>query len=354
MSKPLLQTTIVGSLPKPAWLAQPNQLWAPWLLQGESLAEAQRDATRLAIRDQERAGINILTDGEQSRRHFVTGYLEHLQGIDFEHLVTLRIRQRYDAKVPQVVGPIARPRPVHSDDARLLRAETDRPVKYTLPGPMTIVDTLHDAYYKDRARLAMAFARILNREAREIEALGVNVIQFDEPAFNVDAYRDDVKSWGIEALERAADGLRCKTAVHICYGYGIKANIDWKKTLGSQWRQYEQTFPVIARSKLDQVSLECHNSKVPLELIGLLKGKDVMVGAIDVATEQVETPDEVARTIRAALKFVAADKLFPCTNCGMVPLPRAVALAKLRALAAGAGIVRAEIAKTPDRRKSRR
>ncbi len=354
MSKPLLQTTIVGSLPKPAWLAQPNQLWAPWLLKGESLAEAQRDATRLAIRDQERAGINILTDGEQSRRHFVTGYLEHLQGIDFEHLVTLRIRQRYDAKVPQVVGPIARPRPVHSDDARLLRAETDRPVKYTLPGPMTIVDTLHDAYYKDRARLAMAFARILNREAREIEALGVNVIQFDEPAFNVDAYRDDVKSWGIEALERAADGLRCKTAVHICYGYGIKANIDWKKTLGSQWRQYEQTFPVIARSKLDQVSLECHNSKVPLELIGLLKGKDVMVGAIDVATEQVETPDEVARTIRAALKFVAADKLFPCTNCGMVPLPRAVALAKLRALAAGAGIVRAEIAKTPDRRKSRR
>ena len=354
MSKPLLQTTIVGSLPKPAWLAQPNQLWAPWLLKGESLAEAQRDATRLAIRDQERAGINILTDGEQSRRHFVTGYLEHLQGIDFEHLVTLRIRQRYDAKVPQVVGPIARPRPVHSDDARLLRAETDRPVKYTLPGPMTIVDTLHDAYYKDRARLAMAFARILNREAREIEALGVNEIHCDELAFNEDACRDNVKSWGIEALERAADGLRCKTAVHICYGYGIKANIDWKKTLGSQWRQYEQTFPVIARSKLDQVSLECHNSKVPLELIGLLKGKDVMVGAIDVATEQVETPDEVARTIRAALKFVAADKLFPCTNCGMVPLPRAVALAKLRALAAGAGIVRAEIAKTPDRRKSRR
>ena len=345
MSKPLLQTTIVGSLPKPAWLAQPNQLWAPWLLEGERLSEAQCDATRLAIRDQERAGIDIVTDGEQSRRHFVTGYLEHLKGIDFEHLVTLRIRRRYDAKVPQVVGPIVRPRPVHSDDVRLLRAETDRPIKFTLPGPMTIVDTLHDAHYRDRARLAMAFARILNREARELEALGVNVIQFDEPAFNVDAYRDDVRSWGIEALERAADALRCKTAVHICYGYGIKANIEWKKTLGSQWRQYEQTFPVIARSKIDQVSLECHNSKVPLELIGLLRGKDVMVGAIDVATEQVETPDEVARTIRAALKYVAADKLYPCTNCGMVPLARAVALGKLQALAAGAGIVRAELAK---------
>ena len=352
MSKMLLQTTIAGSLPKPAWLAPPNQLWAPWLPKGESLGEAKRDAIRLAVRDQERAGIDILSDGEQSRRHFVTGYLEHLKGIDFEHLVTMHIRQRYDAKVPQVVGPISRPRPVHSDDVRLLRAETDHPIKYTLPGPMTIVDTLHDAYYKDRARLAMEFAKILNKEARELESLGVNVIQFDEPAFNV--YMDEVRSWGIEALERSADGLTCKTAVHICYGYGIKANIEWKKTLGLQWRQYEQTFPVIARSKINQVSLECHNSKVPLELIGLLKGKDVMVGAIDVATERVETPEEVARTIRAALKFVAPDKLYPCTNCGMVPLPRAVALGKLDALAAGARIVRAELAKTATRRKSKR
>ncbi len=341
MSKPLLQTTIAGSLPKPAWLAQATQLWAPWLLEGTSLADAKRDATRLAILDQERAGIDIITDGEQSRRHFVTGYLEHLKGIDFEHLVTMRIRQRYEAKVPQVVGPIARPRPVHSDDVCLLRAETDHPIKYTLPGPMTIVDTLHDAYYKDRTRLAMEFARILNQEARELEALGVNVIQFDEPAFNV--YMDEVRSWGIEALERAADGLKCKTAVHICYGYGIQANIDWKKTLGPQWRQYEKTFPVIARSKIDQVSLECHNSKVPLELIGLLKGKDVLVGAIDVATERIETPEEVARTIRAALEFVAPDRLYPCTNCGMVPLPRAVALGKLKALAAGARIVRKEL-----------
>ncbi len=351
MSKMLLQTTIAGSLPKPAWLAQPNQLWAPWLPEGNGLSEAKRDATRLAVRDQERAGIDILTDGEQSRRHFVTGYLEYLKGIDFEHLVTMHIRQRYDAEVPQVVGPVSRPRPVHSDDVRLLRAETDHPIKYTLPGPMTIVDTLHDAHYGDRARLAMQFAKILNKEARELENLGVNVIQFDEPAFNV--YMDDVRTWGIEALERAADGLKCKTAVHICYGYGIKANIDWKKTLGSQWRQYEQTFPVIARSRIDQVSLECHNSKVPIELIGLLEGKDVMVGAIDVATERIEKPEEVARTIRAALKFVAPDKLYPCTNCGMVPLPRAVAIGKLNALAAAARIVREELAKAKPRRKSK-
>jgi len=350
MAKPILQTTIAGSLPKPAWLAQPNQLWAPWIAEGGALEDAKRDATRLAVHDQERAGIDIITDGEQSRRHFVTGYLEHLKGIDFEHLVTMRIRQRYDAKVPQVVGPLSRPRPVHSEDVRLLRAETDHPIKYTLPGPMTIVDTLQDAYYQDRAKLAMQFAKILNKEARELEALGVNVVQFDEPAFNVDAYVDDVKSWGIEALERAAEGLKCKKAVHICYGYGIKANIDWKKTLGKKWKQYEQTFPVIARSKIDQVSLECHNSKVPIDVLGLLKGKDIMVGAIDVATERVEKPEEVARTIRAALEFVSPDKLYPCTNCGMVPLPRAVALGKLKALAAGAKIVRDELAKAKKRK----
>ncbi|MEO8441432.1 MAG: methionine synthase [Betaproteobacteria bacterium] len=350
MAKSLLQTTIAGSLPKPAWLAQPKQLWAPWLLDGAALEEAKRDATRLAIRDQELAGIDIVTDGEQSRRHFVTGYLEHLKGIDFKHLVTMYIRKRYDAKVPQVVGPVTRPRPVHTDDVRLLRAATSHPIKYTLPGPMTIIDTLADRYYKDRARLAMAFAKILNREARELAVLGADVIQFDEPAFNVDAYRDDVRDWGIDALERAAEGVKCKTAVHICYGYGIKANVDWKKTLGSQWRQYESTFPLLARSSIDQVSLECRNSKVPLELIGLLKGKDVMVGAIDVATDKIESPADVARTIRAALKYVAPDKLYPCTNCGMVPLPRAVALGKLKALAAGAALVRAELTKSRSRR----
>jgi 5-methyltetrahydropteroyltriglutamate--homocysteine methyltransferase len=341
MKQKLLQTTVVGSLPKPSWLAQPSKLWAPWAVEGDELAEAKRDALRLAVRDQERAGIDILSDGEQTRRHFVTGYLEHLTGIDNEHLETVRIRQRYDAKVPQVVAPIARPHPVHIEDARLLRAETEHPIKYTLPGPMTIIDTLHDAYYKSRSRLAMEFAKLLNQEARELEAAGVNVIQFDEPAFNV--YMDDVKAWGVEALERAAEGLKCKTAVHICYGYGIKANIDWKQTLGSQWRQYEETFPVLAKSKIDQISLECHNSKVPIELLGLLQGKDVLVGAIDVATEQIETPEEVAATIRAALKYVAADKLYPCTNCGMVPLSHAVAVGKLKALTAGAALVRAEL-----------
>jgi len=340
MSTPILQTTIAGSLPKPAWLATPQKLWAPWLLEGEVLAEGKRDAVRLALCDQETAGIDIVTDGEQSRRHFVTGYLEHLGGVDFKNTKKVRIRNRYDADVPQVVAAVSRSRPVHKEDVRFLRAETARPIKFTLPGPMTMVDTLYDAHYRSREKLAMAFAGILNQEARELVAAGADVIQFDEPAFNV--YFDEVRDWGIAALEKAAEGLP-KSAVHICYGYGIKANIDWKHTLGVEWRQYEQTFPLLAKSRIDQVSLECANSHVPLELIGLLKGKDVLVGAIDVATDRIETPDDVAEVIRAALKYVAPDHLYPCTNCGMVPLARHVSRGKLRALAAGAAIVRREL-----------
>jgi 5-methyltetrahydropteroyltriglutamate--homocysteine methyltransferase len=338
----LLQTTIAGSLPKPSWLAPPNQLWAPWLLEGDQLAEAKRDAVRLAVGDQERAGIDIVSDGEQTRRHFVTTLIENLEGVDFQHKKTVRIRNRYDADVPMVVGPVSRRGPVFADDARFLRAQTKRQTKYTLPGPMTMVDTLYDGHYKSREKLAWRFAEILNEEAHAIAATGIDVIQFDEPAFNV--YFDEVRDWGIATLERAAQGLPCTTAVHICYGYGIKANNDWKKTLGAEWRQYEQTFPLLASSKISQVSLECANSHVPLELIGLLRGKDVLVGAIDVATDRVETPQEVAATLRAALQFVPAERLYPCTNCGMVPLSRAVARGKLVALGAGAALVRAELA----------
>jgi 5-methyltetrahydropteroyltriglutamate--homocysteine methyltransferase len=337
----LLRTTIAGSLPKPAWLAEPLALWAPWKLDGDALALAKRDAVRLVLFDQEHAGIDIVTDGEQTRRHFVTTFLEGLEGVDFANKKTVRIRNRYDADVPMVVGPVARRHPIYVDDARFLRAETERKVKYTLPGPMTMVDTLYDGHYKSREKLAWAFAEILNDEARAIEAAGVDVIQFDEPAFNV--YFDEVRDWGVAALERAAQGLRCTTAVHICYGYGIKANNEWKKTLGSEWRQYEQTFPLLANSRIAQVSLECANSHVPIDLVGLLAGKDVLVGAIDVASDLVETPEDVARTIRAALRFVPAERLYPCTNCGMVPLSRDVARAKLGALAAGAALVRDEL-----------
>jgi len=337
----LLATTIAGSLPKPEWLAEPNQLWAPWKLAGDSLVAGKEDAVRLALFDQEHAGIDIVTDGEQTRRHFVTTFIEGLDGVDFEHKRTVRIRNRYDAAVPVVVGDVARRHPIYVDDARFVRSQTGRRVKYTLPGPMTMVDTLYDAHYGSREKLAWRFAEILNDEARAIAAAGVDVIQFDEPAFNV--YFDEVRDWGVATLERARQGLACKTAVHICYGYGIKANNDWKKTLGGEWRQYEQTFPLLARSAIDQVSLECANSHVPIELIGLLGDKDVLVGAIDVASERVETPEDVAAVIRSALEHVPASRIQPCTNCGMVPLARNVARAKLESLAKGAALVRREL-----------
>ena len=337
----MLLTTIAGSLPKPPWLAPPRQLWAPWLLEGELLAEGKRDAVRLALAEQNRAGIDIVTDGEQTRRHFVTTFIDALEGVDFVNRRTVRIRDRYDAEVPVVVGPVARTRSIFVEDARFLRSLTQKPVKFTLPGPMTMVDTLYDNHYQSREKLALEFAAILNAEALELSAAGVNVIQFDEPAFNV--FMDEVRDWGIAALEKAAAGLRSKTAVHICYGYGIKANTDWKATLGSQWRQYESTFPLLARATIHQVSLECANSRVPMELLGLLKGKDVLVGAVDVANDTIENPEQVAAVIRAALEHVDAAKLFPCTNCGMVPLSRAVAAGKMKALADGAALVRREL-----------
>ncbi|MEH3107755.1 MAG: methionine synthase [Sphingomonas fennica] len=337
----LLPTSTAGSLPKPAWLAQPETLWSPWKLEGGALREGLRDALRLSLDEQVRAGIDIVGDGEQTRQHFVTTFIEHLDGVDFDRRQTVRIRDRYDASVPSVVGAVSRPAPVFVEDARYLRGLTDRPIKWALPGPMTMIDTLYDGHYGSREKLAWEFARILNQEARELAAAGVDIVQFDEPAFNV--FFDEVNDWGIAALEEAARDLPCETAVHICYGYGIKANTDWKATLGPEWRQYERIFPKLNRSTIDIVSLECHHSRVPMDLIALIAAKKVMVGAIDVASTAIETPEEVAETLRRALRFVAADRLYPSTNCGMAPLPRPVAAAKLKALSAGAAIVRREL-----------
>ncbi|HEY5635709.1 MAG TPA: methionine synthase [Burkholderiales bacterium] len=335
----MFETTIAGSLPKPEWLAEPKQLWAAWRADGPARAAAKRDATLLWLKAQEDAGLDIVTDGEQSRQHFVHGFLESIEGIDFEHKVKMGIRaNRYDAMVPVVVGPLKLKGRVHATEARFARAHTRKKLKITMPGPMTIVDTIADRHYGDKVKLAMAFAALLNQEARALEKDGVDVIQFDEPAFNV--YMDEVKAWGIDALHRAIRGLKCTTCVHICYGYGIQANLDWKKTLGSQWRQYEAIFPALAASRIKQVSLECIHSKVPPQLMALLKGKDVLVGVIDVASDKVETPAEVAATIGRALKYVPKRRLFPCTNCGMAPMDREIAMAKLKALGAGAAIAR--------------
>ena len=334
----LFPTSTAGSLPKPSWLAEPEQLWSPWKLTDSALVQGKQDALLVSLQQQLAAGIDIVSDGEQTRQHFVTTFIEHLEGVDFANRATVKIRNRYEASVPTVVGAVSRPQSVFAEDAKFLRQHTDKPIKWALPGPMTMIDTLSDQYYGSREKLAWEFATLLNQEAKELEAAGVDIIQFDEPAFNV--FFDEVNDWGIAALERAIEGLKCDTAVHICYGYGIKANTDWKQTLGSEWRQYEAIFPKLQQSAIDMVSLECHNSRVPMELIELIRGKKVMVGAIDVATHQIETPEQVAETLHKALQFVDAKNLYPCTNCGMAPLPRDVAQGKLSALAQGAKLVR--------------
>jgi 5-methyltetrahydropteroyltriglutamate--homocysteine methyltransferase len=335
----LFPTTIAGSLPKPEWLAEPNMLWAPWKQTGAALTAAKRDATLLAVKLQEDAGIDIVTEGEQARQHFVHGFLERVDGIDFAHKVEMGIRKdRYKAMVPQVVAPLKLRGRVHADEAQAARAHTKAKLKFTVPGPMTIIDTIADRYYGDRIKMAFVFADLLNEEVKALEADGVDMIQFDEPAFNV--YMDEVRDWGIEALQRAAQGLKCATAVHICYGYGIKANTDWKQTLGSEWRQYEDTFPVIAKSTIQQVAIECRNSHVPMELMALLKGKVLQAGVIDVASDEVETAEDVAKVIGEAMKYVPKESIIATTNCGMAPMRREVAEAKLKALGDGARLAR--------------
>jgi 5-methyltetrahydropteroyltriglutamate--homocysteine methyltransferase len=335
----LFPTTIAGSLPKPEWLAEPNTLWAPWKSKGDELARAKRDATMLAVKLQEDAGVDIVTEGEQARQHFVHGFLEKVEGIDFAHKVEMGIRKdRYKAMVPQVIAPLTLRGRVHADEARVARTHTTRKLKFTLPGPMTIADTVADKYYGDKVKMAFAFAELLNNEAKALQADGVDVIQFDEPAFNV--FMDEVSDWGIKALERAAEGLTCTTAVHICYGYGIKANTDWKQTLGAEWRQYEDIFPAIANSPIQQVAIECRNSKVPLDLLALLPGKVIQAGVIDVASDTVETAEDVVKVIEAVSKFVPMSNIIATTNCGMAPMRRDIAEAKLAALGAGAKLAR--------------
>ena len=339
----MFETVIAGSLPKPSWLSETQKLWPQWKAEGAELAQAKIDATLLWIKAQEDAGLDIIGDGEQSRQHFVHGFLERVEGIDFEHKVTMGIRDnRYDAQVPQVISELKLKGRVHEVEAGILRAHTKKKIKFTLPGPMTIVDTVADRFYGDKVKMAMAFADLLNQEARALQAQGVDIIQFDEPAFNV--YMQDAADWGVAAVERAAAGLTCTTAVHICYGYGIKANDDWKKTLGDEWNQYELVLPVLAKSSIKQVSLESYHSHVPAHLMALLEGKDVMVGVIDVASDEIETPEQIAETIGRALQFVPKNKLFPCTNCGLAPMSREVAIKKLEALAQGAALARTRFA----------
>ena len=335
----MFPASIAGSLPKPAWLAEPNKLWPQWKLAGNELKEGKLDATLLALKWQEDAGLDIVCDGEMSRQHFVHGFLEFVDGIDFSNKVEMGIRaDRYKAMVPVVRGALSLKGRVHAAEARHARAHTARTLKMTLPGPMTISDTIADRHYGDRVKMAFAFADLLNKEARALEQDGVDVIQFDEPAFNV--FMTEVQDWGIEALHRAIDGLTCQTAVHICYGYGIKANIDWKQALGEEWRQYEKIFPALAESRIGQVSIEAIHSHVPLNLLSLLRGKDVLVGVIDVANDKIETAEEIAGVIAEVMKYVPKERIIACTNCGMAPMHRDIALCKLHALGTGVKLAR--------------
>ena len=335
----MFTTTTVGSLPKPDWLAEPERLWAPWRLEGDALQRGKERAALEWLRIQEDAGIDLVGDGEQFRVHFVHGFLERLEGIDWNRKTKMGIRNnRYIAEVPTVTGPLERRAAVHVADAAFMRAHTQRQLKITLPGPMTICDTVADGYYGRRADMAMRFAELLNAEALEIEAAGANVIQFDEPAFNV--FLEEVRDWGLPALERAMRGLRATTVVHICYGYGIEANIQWKATLGDQWRQYEQIFPWINASSVQQVSLEFAGSRVPHDVLRLLPDKKLLVGAIEVLPGTAETPELVAARIEEALAHIDRERLLPCTNCGMAPLSAQLATQKLQALGAGAALAR--------------
>jgi 5-methyltetrahydropteroyltriglutamate--homocysteine methyltransferase len=341
----ILQTMIVGSLPRPTWLAQPGQIYAQWHLEGDALKEGQDDAVRLAIDDQHDAGLSILTDGEQRRRHYIWGFCEGLDGIDYSNLVKIQTRgNRYGVMVDaaRVVGPLRRARPTMLSALKFLRDHTDRPVKVTLPGPMTTADTLADEYYGSRRALAMDLAALLNEEACELAENGCDIVQFDEPCFNI--YLDEVEEWGISALERAAQGVQAETAVHICYGYGIAPVLHWKNN-NTDWSHYSRTLPLLRTSTISQISVECAAAGVDPSVLALARRKDLMVGMIDVGTDEIETSETIAKRIRTALQYVEPDHLFPCTDCGMAPRTRIAARGKMKALEDGAALVRAELSR---------
>jgi 5-methyltetrahydropteroyltriglutamate--homocysteine methyltransferase len=328
-------TTIAGSLPKPAWLAEPERIFPNWRLEGPELADAQRDATRIAMSEQLRAGIDTITDGEQARKHFVHGFAERLSGIDAAKRQKRGIRgDRYEAVCPTVVGEVRRTSPIHVEEMRFARTLTDGPLKITIPGPMTLADTVCDETYGNRAELAMAFARAIREEIADLAEVGVDVVQLDEPAFNV--FFDEVAEWGISAVDTALGNTQCMTAVHVCYGYGIPANVQWKGNLGERWDQYAHVLPLLAQSRADQVSIELAGSHVPPEVLALAGNKIVAVGVIDVASDRIETPDDVRATIEIARRYLDDDRIVCSTNCGMAPMNREVAYGKLRSLAEGA------------------
>ena len=337
-------TTVVGSMPKPAWLMEQLPLnaegkqvhgkGADWLFSGDLLESARDDATRLTVHDQVRAGIDVVSDGELRRSSCITYITSRLDGFDYETLAKKWTRnKRRLAEVGRCIGPVRRSGSILKKDAAFMLAETDLPVKITMPGPMTVVDSTADEHYGDEATMAMEVAAALNEEARELDALGVAVIQFDEPVFS--RYPDKVKEWGITALDRCLEGVNtAKTAAHICYSYPMPGVP----------RPIMDTYPVILEalegSKIDQLALEFEASKLDPALLRLCPSKTVMFGCIDNGIDEIETPEQVAGKLLAAAKYLPADQIQAAPDCGLVPLSLDIARAKLRAMAEGAQLAR--------------
>ena len=335
--------TGVGSLPKPAWLQAPSAMnagekdhhgkGADWRFEGEALRAAQDDAVRVAIHDQQQAGLDIVSDGEQRRRSYMTYVTMRLEGFDYETLGEKWIRNgRRLAKVGRCVGPIQRTGPILKEDLAFLMAETERPVKVTLPGPMTVVDSTFDAHYQDEKALAFAIADALNAEARELDALGPAVIQFDEPVFS--RYPDKVEQWGVEALDRACAGLNASTCAHICYSYPMpgvpRPIID----------TYPAILAALEESIVDQLALEFQASGLDPSVLRRCPSKTVLYGCIDNGTSEVESPEQVAATLLAAAEHLPPEQLQAAPDCGLVPLEAPAARAKLAAMVAGARLAR--------------
>ncbi|MCH8090474.1 MAG: 5-methyltetrahydropteroyltriglutamate--homocysteine methyltransferase [Chloroflexi bacterium] len=336
-------TTVVGSLPKPAWLYEDTAMsekfkelhgqGAAWALSGEALHEAQNDAVRVAIHDQERAGIDIITDGEQRRKSYVTYVTRKLDGLDYETLAEKWVRGgRRLAQVGRCVGPVTRRGPMLVQDLRFAISEARSPLKVTMPGPMTVVDSILDIYYRDERALALAVADALNQEARDLEAAGAAVIQFDEPLFS--RYPEKVSQWGIEALDRCIEGIEVETAVHICYSYpmpGVPRPIV---------PSYPEILPEVEKSKVRQVALEFEAPALDPALLRLCPSKTVIFGCVSNGSEEVESPEHIASRLLEAARYHPPEKLQAAPDCGLVTLGQASARSKLASLAKGAELAR--------------
>jgi 5-methyltetrahydropteroyltriglutamate--homocysteine methyltransferase len=339
----LLPTTVVGSYPQPDWLVNRQMLSKVvprtrmkeiWRIPEPFLEQAQDDATIVAIRDMERAGIDIITDGEIRRESYSNRFATALEGLDTDNPGQVKTRSGAMTPVPRVVGKIRRARPVELRDMQFLRRNTDRPAKITLPGPFTMGQQAKNEFYRDDEEMAMDFAVAVNEEAHELVKAGADVIQLDEPWLRNDP--EAAKRYAVKTINRALQGLKVPTIVHLCFGYAAVVP-GLSKPTGYSF------LPGLADSIAEQISIEAAQPKLDLGVLNDLKGKKIMLGVLDLGDDAVETPAVVAERIRRGLKYVARENLIPAPDCGMKYMPRETAFGKLKALAAGAAIVRREI-----------